>query len=138
MITGKQALVKFGDPVKEFNLILWDVPSNLEIGVIPKKIYCNKVMVEPLTKAVTNLIHSGCVSELISWDGCFNIRPKHSADSPSLHSWALAVDLNAGRNRYGMKPTLSPQFVKCFTDACFDWGGYWSTPDGMHFQISKI
>ena len=38
MLTSKQALTKFGDPVKEFNLILWDVPSNLEIGIIPKKI----------------------------------------------------------------------------------------------------
>ena len=55
-------------------MVLWDVPKELEIGVIPKKIYCNKDMIEPLTKAFKNLIATGLVKELKTWDGCFNIR----------------------------------------------------------------
>jgi hypothetical protein len=33
---------------------------------------------------------------------------------------------------------MSPELVACFKDAGFDWGGEWSKPDGMHFQLSAI
>ena len=84
-------------------------------------IYCNKDMIEPLTKAFKNLIATGFVKELKTWDGCFNIRGKRgNADSMSLHSWGVAIDVNAAWNGFGKKPTLSKEFVKCFTDAGFD------------------
>jgi hypothetical protein len=138
MITHQQCLAKYGVPEKEKSMKLWDVPSGLEIGVIPKRIYCNKDMVEPLTQAFQNLMKTGCVQELWTWDGCFNIRKKRGSSTPSIHSWGLAIDLNASWNAFGSKPTLSKAFVKCFTDAGFDWGGSWSKPDGMHFQLAKI
>jgi hypothetical protein len=48
----------------------------------------------------------------------------------------VAIDVNAAWNGFGKPPTMSSEFVKCFTDAHFDWGGRWSgTPDGMHFQL---
>jgi hypothetical protein len=117
---------------------MWDVPGYLEVGVIPKKIYCNKDMVEPLAKALQALITTGHVNELKTWDGCFNIRKKRGQTSMSLHSWAIAVDLNAAWNCFGCKPVLSAGFVKCFTDNGFEWGGTWTKPDGMHFQLAKI
>lgn len=138
MITSKQALTRYGDPEKERFMELWDVPTELEIGVVPKRVYCNRDLVKPLEKAFRNLIARGCIGDLMTWDGCFNIRKKRGAVSMSLHSWGLAVDLNAGWNRFGNRPTLSPAFVKCFTDAGFDWGGTWSKPDGMHFQLSTL
>ena len=120
-------------------MVLWDVPSELEIGVIPKRIYCNKDMVEPLKKAFKMLITTGCVTELKTWDGCFNIRKKRGLKSMSLHSWGLAIDVNAFENGLNQKPKLSNLFVSCFTTNGFDWGGHWTKPvDGMHFQLSKI
>ena len=140
MITSKECLARFGDPKTNETkfMTLLDVPTELEIGVIPKKVYCNKAMSGPLLKAFKNLIETGHVKELKTWDGCFNIRPKKSGRTPSLHSWGLAVDLNAAWNGYGRVPTLSAGFVKCFTDAGFDWGGLWKTKDGMHFQLAKL
>lgn len=118
---------------------MWDVPASLQIGVIPKKLYCNKDLVWPLTKAFTNLVARGYVKELKTWDGCFNIRNKRNGSTASLHSWGIAVDVNAFENGLNQKPKLSTGFVKCFTDAGFDWGGNWHSPiDGMHFQLSKI
>ena len=74
-----------------------------------------------------------------SSSSCFNIRGKRgNADSMSLHSWGVAIDVNAAWNGFGKKPTLSKEFVKCFTDAGFDWGGLWAKPDGMHFQLKNI
>jgi hypothetical protein len=55
-----------------------------------------------------------------------------------LHSWGVAFDVNASWNGLGVEPKLSAGFVKCITDAGFDWGGTWKRKDGMHFQLSKI
>jgi hypothetical protein len=138
MVTSQQALKKYGDPTLEKSMIVWDVPTNLEIGVIPKRLYCNKDIVAPLTQAFTNLISTGKVSELKTFDGCFNIRKKRGLSSMSLHSWGIAIDVNAAWNQLNMVPTLTPGFVKCFTDAGFEWGGTWTRKDGMHFQLAKI
>jgi hypothetical protein len=139
MVTPAQCVKKYGQPAADNkNLVLFDVPKDLEIGAIPKRIYCNKDMVEPLTRAFKNLIEREFVGELKTWDGCFNIRKMRGLNSMSLHSWAIAVDLNAFENGLGVTPKLSAGFVKCFTDAGFEWGGTWTRKDGMHFQLAKI
>ncbi len=138
MVTSNDCLKKYGDPTKESHMILWDVPTELEVGVIPKRLYCNKDIITPLSLAFKNLIDRGFSKELKTFDGCFNIRKKRGLTSLSLHSWGIAIDVNAAWNQLHMKPTLSPGFVKCFTDAGFDWGGNWTRLDGMHFQLSKI
>ena len=138
MVTSQQALKKYGDPNLQRAMILWDVPTNLEIGIIPKRIYCNRDMVQPLSQAFQNLISTGHVDELKTWDGCFNIRKKRGLASQSLHSWGIAIDVNAFENGLNKTPKLSAGFVKCFTDAGFNWGGNWKRLDGMHFELAKI
>lgn len=139
MVTSNQALKKYGQPsASNPNMVVWDVPAELEIGMIPKKIYCNKDMVKPLSLAFKKLIDTKAVNELKTWDGCFNIRNKRGLSSMSLHSWGIAVDVNAFENGLNQTPKLSKQFVECFTTSGFDWGGTWTRKDGMHFQLSKI
>jgi len=139
MVTPAQALAKYGAPEKENGMVLWDIPAELEIGVIPKRLYCNKDIVAPLTAAFKALIDSGKVSELKTFDGCFNIRyQRGSRTAASLHSWGLAIDVNAAWNGLGKEPQLSPDFVKCFTDNGFKWGGEFKRKDGMHFELDKI
>lgn len=139
MVTPQMAQSKYGAPEKYKNMILWDVPAELEIGVIPKKLYCNKDIIGPLSMAFKALIDTGKVAELKTFDGCFNIRyQRGSRTAASLHSWGIAIDVNAAWNGLGEEPQLSPEFVKCFTDNGFDWGGTWKRKDGMHFQLSNI
>jgi hypothetical protein len=142
MVTSKDCLKKWGDPADPKNevkyMTLWDVPSHLELGVIPKRLYCNKLMIGPLMQAFSNIIERGLIDELKTWDGCFNVRRKRGLTSMSLHSWGLAVDINAAWNGLGKEPTMSQKLVKCFTDCGFDWGGNWNRKDGMHFQLRSI
>jgi hypothetical protein len=142
MVTAKQCWDRWGDPNTTEDegkyMVMWDVHTHLEIGVIPKRLYCNRLMIEPLTRAFTNLIERGFVNELRTWDGCFNVRKKRGLASQSLHSWGIAIDVNAAWNQLGRRPTMSAGFVKCFTDAGFDWGGTWKRVDGMHYQLSRI
>lgn len=150
-VTNEQFLAKFGMPGTKkalASLVMWDVPTVLEIGVIPKRIYCNSIMITPLSQGFQNLINRGYVKELKTWDGCYNFRPIRGYEKQwqktknvkylSVHSWGGAFDVNAAWNGLGKKPTLSAGFVKCFTDAGFEWGGNWKRKDGMHFQLAAI
>lgn len=154
MITSKQALKKYGEPhllsTQSKSFELWFVPKDIQeafkhvrfsaVGTIgfPKKIFLNKDLKVPLEKALRNLMARDFAKEMKTWDGCFMIRQKRGLKSMSLHSWGIAIDLNAAWNQLHMKPTLSSGFVKCFTDAGFDWGGDWARKDGMHFQLASI
>jgi len=138
MITSRECQAKYGEPELEKAMIVWDVPAELEVGVIPKKIYCNRDLVQSLQRALRNIIQRNLVRELKTWDGCFNIRKKRGARTPSLHSWGIAIDINAAWNGFGKTPTMSSALVACFKDAGFDWGGDWSKPDGMHFQLKSF
>ena len=139
MITSKQAYERYGDPMRESSLVVFDVPQSMEIGFIPKRIYCNKDLVKPLEAALKNVVSRGLASQITSWDGCFNIRKKRGAASMSMHSWGLAIDINAASNRFGAKPTIGKGLVACFLDTgLWDWGGHWGKPDGMHFQLKNF
>lgn len=102
------------------------------------RIYGHFLMDNPLRRAFGLLIERGLAGELRTFDGCHNIRRSKGGGMYSVHSWGLAVDFNAGGNGYGQEPTLSPEFVRYFADCGFEWGGLWTTPDGMHFQLPWI
>lgn len=149
MVTSQQAQKKYGAPSPSNpHMVVWDVPTELEIGMIPKKIYCNKDMVEPLSNAFKKLISTKAVNELKTWDGCFNIRNKRGLNSMSLHSWGIAIDMNAFSNPLGLTrkqiiakglTPFSEEFLDCFRSSGFDCGADWkSRPDFMHMQLSKI
>ena len=138
MIYSEDCYKKYGKPQDAKFMTMWDVPTALEIGVIPKRIYCNHDLILPLASAFRSLIDTGRVDELKTWDGCFNIRPIKGSTSMSLHSWGIAVDMNAFENQMGMIPKLSDGFIQCFIQAGFDWGGNFTRQDGMHFQLKTI
>ena len=126
------------DPHLEQDMILWKVPNRFQIATLPTKIYCNVRIVRHLENALVEIKGRGLQSEIKTWDGCFNIRPaKGMMHSYSLHAWGLAFDINAAWNRYGAVPTLNRDLVEIFLACGFDWGGYWRTPDGMHFQLKE-
>ena len=101
------------------------------------KIYINKDAKEPLLKAFENLKQHNLLNELKTFDGCFIIRQVRGIiDQISTHSYVLAIDLNAKENSLGAEPKLSKEFVKCFTDAGWSWGGNFKRKDGMHFSYA--
>jgi hypothetical protein len=132
MVTSQQALKKYGDPnlltTQSKHFELWIVEDEIRqafnhvrfsaLGTIgfPKKIFINKDFKPVLKQALQNLIDRGFSKELKTWDGVFIIRTKRALNSLSLHSWAIAVDVNASENQLNQTPKLSAGFVKCFID----------------------
>ena len=93
-------------------------------------------MIHPLTEAFTLIKDKGL--EIKTWDGCFNIRKMAGNSSVwSLHSWGIAIDIDAFENGFGEEPKMDLGLVDCFRP-WFDWGGDWQRKDGMHFQIKHI
>jgi hypothetical protein len=138
MVTSAQCLKKYGPPEKEAFMVVWDVPPALEVGFLPDKVYCNKDMIEPLSKAFKNIVDRKLTDQVKTWDGCFNIRKKKGGSTASLHSWGVAIDINAAWNGYNKPVTMSKELAQCFKDAGFAWGGDWKIKDGMHMQLSKL
>ena len=101
------------------------------------RLYAHELMEAPLRKAFQNIADRGLANEFVTMDGCLNIRQMTGGGGYSVHSWGLAIDINAPYNPFGQEPNMSDGFVKCFIDAGFEWGGSWQTPDGMHFQLPK-
>jgi len=103
-------------------------------GKAVRSMLINKVMEKPLYNSWSRINERNLAEHIHSYDGCFVIRPSRSDQRPSVHSWALAIDVNASSNRLGTRGDMNYELVKCFTDSGFVWGGEWKKPDPMHFQ----
>ena len=80
---------------------------------------------------------SGLRGEIRTFGGCFNFRSKRGNNKLSVHSWAVAIDLNPETNGMGTRGNMSPEIVDIFKRFGFSWGGDWSgnSKDPMHFQF---
>jgi hypothetical protein len=103
---------------------------------------CHRVMIPQLVAAVDELIERGLYDHLdpAQFAGCFVAR--HIDWDPtrplSMHAWGLAIDFNTRDNPLGATPVMDPRVVEVFERWGFDWGGRWSRPDGMHFELARI
>ena len=109
------------------------------------RVACHKAMEAPLLRALTEIHQSG-LSDLIDvadtkrGGGCYSAREIRTTNGTSgrnlsRHSWAAAIDLNPSTNSFGATPTMDPRIVYVFRRNGFAWGGTWSIPDGMHFEL---
>jgi hypothetical protein len=102
----------------------------------------NYILEDPFKAALQKIIAEGLADEIHSFEGCFNIRPMKSGGTPSVHSWGLALDMDASTNPFSwtkLTTSWSKGFVKCMTSVGFEWGGLWTKPfDAMHFQLPWI
>jgi hypothetical protein len=103
---------------------------------------CHRAMVPQLMEALREVQEAGLYGHFQreQFAGCF--MPRHILWNPSrglsMHAWGLAIDFNAVDNAFGKRPVMDPRIVRIFERWGFEWGGHWSTPDGMHFQLARI
>lgn len=103
---------------------------------------CHKDMIPQLRAALQEVVDAGLAGQIDTSDygGCWV--PRHILFNPdraiSMHAWGLAIDFNVQTNMYGAEPTLDHRIVQIFQRWGFEWGGDWTTPDGMHFELNAV
>ena len=115
--------------------------ENIETKRVPilGKITCHRLMWEPLLGALNQIIDEGLESglsreEFISSGGCYAPRRISRFDaggSISRHAWGIAIDINT-------KTGYKPRIVEIFNDWGYAWGGTWTSPDAMHFELRSL
>jgi hypothetical protein len=104
------------------------------------RVTCHRLMIPQLRGALQDVVNAGLASSLHTYDGCYVPRfiehnPSHAI---SLHTWGIAIDLDASTNYRGIKGTMDPRVVTIFKRWGFRWGGDWSYSDPMHFEIGAL
>ena len=100
---------------------------------------CHRLMWEPLEGALTQILDEGLANTLSIQDfkksgGCYAPRRISRFDaggSISRHAWGIAIDINT-------KSSYHPRVVEIFNSWGFAWGGTWTSPDEMHFELRDL
>ena len=100
---------------------------------------CHRLMWEPLEGALNQILAEGLedtlsIEEFRTSGGCYAPRRINRFDaggSISRHAWGIAIDINT-------KSGYPPRVVEIFNDWGFAWGGTWTSPDEMHFELRDL
>ena len=100
---------------------------------------CHRLMWEPLEGALNQVLEEGLANTLSLQDfrrsgGCYAPRRINRFDaggSISRHAWGIAIDINT-------KSSYHPRVVEIFNSWGFAWGGTWTSPDEMHFELRDL
>ena len=100
---------------------------------------CHRLMWEPLEGALNQILEEGLeeylsIEEWRSSGGCYaprRINRFEAGGSISRHAWGIAIDINT-------KSGYPPRVVQIFNDWGFAWGGTWTSPDEMHFELRDL
>ena len=100
---------------------------------------CHRLMWKPLEGALNQILQEGLeeylsIEEWRSSGGCYAPRRINRFDaggSISRHAWGIAIDINT-------KSSYPPRVVEIFNDWGFAWGGTWTSPDEMHFELRDL
>ena len=129
-------------------MVIWKIPTDIDkaIPALPSRIYLHRAFQNIAETWFRALIAADVSKEIVTYDGCWNVRTKRGLSSLSIHAFGMAIDLNASHNPLGLTRDqciarkLKP-FTKEFLNVSrkfVDCGGDWPTrPDLMHFQIKR-
>jgi hypothetical protein len=120
------------------------VAANIVHGEVPilGEVTCHRVLFPQLFAALSEIESEGLSPEIDvkQYGGCYV--PRFISRDPrrglSMHAFGLAVDLNVSQNYYGTRGHMDPQVVAIFEEWGFAWGGRWSEPDPMHFELARL
>lgn len=122
---------------------IW-VRSNIAAGAVPVlgSVTCHRVMFAQLRGALAEIEARGLDRFIRPGDygGCFVPRfiDRDSSKPLSMHAFGLALDVNVSTNSLGTRGDLDPRIVEIFAKWGFEWGGAWSRPDPMHFELARL
>jgi hypothetical protein len=118
------------------------VRENIRTATLPimGRVTCHRLMIPQLRGALQDVVDAGLASTLNTYDGCYVPRfiERNPENSISLHTWGIAIDMDASTNYRGIQGTMHPEVVNIFKRWGFRWGGDWQYTDPMHFELAAL
>lgn len=137
------------------NIISIEIPQLAKIQQPhPTRISCHRLAAPFIVQLWKDWENAGLLNKIENFGGCLNIRTvrrKKKKGQPlppptnvlSNHAFGVAFDINTKSNARGKIPPIRGEkgclreLVPYAYKLGFWWGGYFPTPDGMHFELSK-
>lgn len=137
----------YGNPGDESNLVEFTFPyPTFYDGRRVTKGRCHFKVKDSLHRVLSQIgsLYSNrkdVMEEAEDYGGIYNFRPKRGASSLSLHSWGIAIDLDADdntfRDHWPMKADMPLEIMECFArEGWIAAGAFWGY-DAMHFQAAR-
>ena len=118
------------------------VRANIATGEVALlgSVTCHRLVFPQLHAAMTQIAEEGLAGEIDDYGGCYVPRfIGRDPDRPlSMHAFGLAFDINVPTNQLGTKGDQHPRVVAILESWGFEWGGRWSHPDPMHFELVRL
>ena len=118
------------------------VRANIVTANVPimGRVTCHRLMVPQLRGALEEVQAAGLGHLLRTYDGCYVPRfiARNPDNSISLHTWGIAIDMDASTNYRGIRGTMDIRIVEIFKRWGFRWGGDWQYTDPMHFELGAL
>jgi hypothetical protein len=118
------------------------VRRNIVTATLPimGRVTCHRLMVPQLRGALQEVQDAGLGHLLKTYDGCYVPRfiARNPDNSISLHTWGIAIDMDAATNYRGIRGTMDDRIVAIFKKWGFRWGGDWRPTDPMHFELGAL
>ncbi len=138
MIAQDEILAHYGQPDKTYfdkYCIMWETQKDFS-WFPAKRIYINTDFKVKLWSAFAELEQTGLHHEIETFDGCYVERRVRGSNKISLHSWAMAIDLNASKEKLGQVDShFTPAFIAVMVKYVFWGGGFKIRKDPMHFAL---
>ena len=161
MATTAQLLKRYGNPAASpaaqaafarqwlvrYTFPAWLVPHFPPAPGMPGRLtrqWLNQDIVAPFEAVLHELVKTGLIRELKTYDGGWVVRNMRGTSVPSRHSWGLAVDFNAQLHplgvAWGSRPGMfSAAFLAVWRQYGWSCGADWQAPrsDAMHFEYTR-
>lgn len=148
MTDTQHCLLAYGDPSKPAFAAKWlkifALPPDIAAHFPPypgvphvSRIEMHTLAWQPFCAVFRELIATGLVKELHTYDGCVNLRKKRGMSEWSIHSWGLALDFDQALNPLGGATHFTQAFLAVWRAHGWDCGADWTgRRDPMHFQYT--
>lgn len=130
--------------------IPWAGLSSSGLSPASRAITVHRLAAGPTVALWEAWMHAGYLPLIRGWGGSWVARMKrgheYSTNPKDLsnHAWGTAFDINPAWNRLGKRPARVTEagsvemLVPLAYESGWAWGGDFSTPDGMHFELARI